>query len=48
MDQPTPAASRSRLDTLLGAFADVRGGEGVTALLLALDVFLILMAYYIL
>jgi AAA family ATP:ADP antiporter len=39
---------RSSLDRFLGIFADVHGGEGVTALLLALNVFLILMAYYIL
>jgi AAA family ATP:ADP antiporter len=39
---------RSSLDRFLGIFADVHAGEGVTALLLALNVFLILMAYYIL
>ena len=39
---------RSPLDRFLGIFADVHSGEGVTALLLALNVFLILMAYYIL
>jgi AAA family ATP:ADP antiporter len=39
---------RSSLDRFLGVFADVHAGEGVTALLLALNVFLILMAYYIL
>ena len=33
---------------MLGLFADVHGGEGVTVLLLALNVFLILMAYYVL
>jgi len=33
---------------MLGAFADVRAGEGPLALLLASNVFLILMAYYIL
>jgi AAA family ATP:ADP antiporter len=38
----------SRLDRFLRIFADVRPGEGVTALLLALNVFLILMAYYVL
>src|SRR4051794_14619780 len=38
----------SRLDRLLGVFADVHAGEGVTALLLSLNVFLILMAYYVL
>ena len=39
---------RSRLDRFLGVFTDVHAGEGFTALLLALNVFLILMAYYIL
>ena len=39
---------RSPLDRFLGIFTDVRAGEGLTALLLALNVFLILMAYYIL
>jgi AAA family ATP:ADP antiporter len=39
---------RSRLDRWLGAFAEVRAGEGRTALLFALNVFLILMAYYVL
>jgi len=35
-------------DRLLRIFADVRAGEGVTALLLALNVFLILESYYVL
>ncbi|MFL6281218.1 MAG: NTP/NDP exchange transporter [Vicinamibacterales bacterium] len=38
----------SRLDRMLGVFADVHAGEGGTALLLSLNVFLILMAYYVL
>jgi AAA family ATP:ADP antiporter len=38
----------SRLERVLGAFAEVRSGEGTTALLLAVNVFLILMAYYVL
>jgi ATP:ADP antiporter, AAA family len=38
----------SRLDRMLGVFADVHAGEGGTSLLLALNVFLILMAYYVL
>jgi AAA family ATP:ADP antiporter len=38
----------SRLDRALRLFADVRNGEGATAVLLALNVFLILLAYYIL
>jgi AAA family ATP:ADP antiporter len=45
----TPESNhRSSTDRFLGAFADVHAGEGLTALLLALNVFLILMAYYIL
>jgi len=39
---------RSRLERLLGLCADVRPGEGLTALLLAANVFLLLMAYYVL
>jgi ATP:ADP antiporter, AAA family len=38
----------TRLERFLGIFTEVRTGEGVTALLLALNVFLILMAYYVL
>jgi AAA family ATP:ADP antiporter len=45
----TPESNhRSPLDRFLGIFADVHSGEGLTALILALNVFLILMAYYIL
>jgi AAA family ATP:ADP antiporter len=44
----TTTPQRTRLDRMLGAFADVRAGEGSLALLLASNVFLILMAYYIL
>src|SRR5262245_13324278 len=36
------------LDRALRLFTDVRDGEGTTALLLALNIFLILMAYYVL
>ncbi len=43
-----PTSTRSRLDRMLGVFADVQAGEGVTALLLSLNIFLILMAYYVL
>jgi AAA family ATP:ADP antiporter len=43
-----PTQKLSRLDRMLGVFADVHAGEAVTALLLALNVFLILMAYYVL
>jgi len=38
----------SVLDRLLNLFADVRAGEGVTALLLLLNMFLLLAAYYLL
>jgi AAA family ATP:ADP antiporter len=44
----TTADGRSRLERWLGAFAEVRAGEGMTALLFAANVFLILMAYYVL
>jgi AAA family ATP:ADP antiporter len=44
-----PSASpRSRLERFLAHFADVRAGEGLTALLLALNLFLLLAAYYML
>ncbi len=42
------ASDRSRLERFLGLFTDVHAGEGTTALLLAANVFLILMAYYVL
>jgi AAA family ATP:ADP antiporter len=45
---PEPQDNRSPLERLLGAFTDVHAGEGLTAVLLALNVFLILMAYYVL
>jgi AAA family ATP:ADP antiporter len=38
----------SRVDRFLRLFTDVKAGEGTTALLLALNIFLILMAYYVL
>jgi AAA family ATP:ADP antiporter len=42
-----PGTDRAgRLDRALRLFADVRRGEGATALLLALNVFLLLAAYY--
>ena len=44
----TDTRPRSALDRFLGIFADVHSGEGLTAILLALNVFLILTAYYIL
>ena len=44
----TDTRPRSALDRFLGIFADVHSGEGLTAILLAVNVFLILTAYYIL
>jgi ATP:ADP antiporter, AAA family len=44
----TQQSSTSRLDRFLNLFTEVRHGEARTALLLALNVFLILTAYYIL
>jgi AAA family ATP:ADP antiporter len=41
-------AARHPLDAMLSVVAEVRPGEGVTALLLMLDVFLLLSAYYLL
>jgi len=43
----TSRAGRSQLERFLGVFTDVRAGEGTTALLLTLNVFLLLTAYYI-
>ncbi len=43
-----PVAQRSVLDRFLNLFTDVRGGESLTALLLMLDIFVILAAYYLL
>jgi AAA family ATP:ADP antiporter len=42
------AAPRNRLERLLAHLADVRGGEGVGVMLLALNLFLLLAAYYML
>ena len=44
----TAPDQRSRTERWLGAFTEVRPGEGPTALILAATVFLILMAYYVL
>jgi len=43
---PRPAA-RGPLDALLSIFTEVRPGEGLTAVLLMLNVFLLLTAYYV-
>jgi ATP:ADP antiporter, AAA family len=46
---PTPQdEAKSALDSLLSIFADVKGGEGVTAVLLTVNVLLLLVAYYLL
>jgi AAA family ATP:ADP antiporter len=47
MPEPAPSPGRA-LDRWLRLFADVRAGEGPTAVLMALSVFLLLTAYYIL
>jgi len=45
---PDPVEGRpSALERFLALFAEVRGGEGVTALLLTLNVFVLLTTYYI-
>jgi AAA family ATP:ADP antiporter len=45
-DTLAPGPPKSPLDRVLGLAADVRGGEGVTVVLLALNGFLLLAAYY--
>jgi AAA family ATP:ADP antiporter len=45
---PDTGPARSRLERWLGSVTEVHAGEGTTALLLALNVFVILMAYYVL
>lgn len=42
------ATPKSRFERLMSVFADVRGGEGVTAMLMTANVFLLLAAYYLL
>jgi AAA family ATP:ADP antiporter len=44
----TRQGSKGPLDRILGVFTDVRSGEGLTALLLMLNTFLLLAAYYLL
>jgi hypothetical protein len=44
---PAPRASTGAVERFLGLFTEVRGGEGTTALLLTLNVYLLLTAYYI-
>jgi AAA family ATP:ADP antiporter len=47
-DVPHHDEHRGVLDRLLGIFADVKNGEGVTALLLMCNIFLLLASYYLL
>ena len=47
-DGERDASPRGLLDKFLNIFTDVRGGEGLTALLLFANVFLLLGAYYLL
>jgi AAA family ATP:ADP antiporter len=42
------ARPKSRIEQLLSVFADVRAGEGVTALMMTANIFLLLGAYYLL
>ncbi|HQU72292.1 MAG TPA: hypothetical protein PLG66_08350, partial [Calditrichia bacterium] len=48
MTSQTQLPAKSPLDRFLSLFAEVKSGEGVTALLLMSNVFLLLMSYYIL
>ena len=42
-----PTASRSPLDWALRLFGDVRKGEGATVVLMTLNIFIVLVAYYV-
>ena len=46
-DPATSPKRRSALEKLLGVFTQVRAGEGTSAVLLTLNVFLLLTAYYV-
>jgi AAA family ATP:ADP antiporter len=46
-DDTSTAAARGPFDRLLGLFTDVHAGEGVPAALMLLNIFLILVSYYI-
>ena len=43
-----PGRAKGPLDRILGIFTEVRGGEGLSALLLMLNIFFLLAAYYLL
>jgi ATP:ADP antiporter, AAA family len=45
--QKSDAAARSPLDKVLSIFAETRAGEGMSALLLTLSVFFLLVSYYL-
>ncbi|MFW5924777.1 MAG: NTP/NDP exchange transporter [Myxococcota bacterium] len=46
-DRRRPPRDRSLIERFLGLFADVRRGEGPSAVLLAINVFVLLFAYYL-
>ncbi len=46
--RPPSQAPKGLLDRVLGVFAEVNGGEGLTAVLLMLNIFILLTAYYML
>jgi AAA family ATP:ADP antiporter len=48
VNPPPVATRRSPLEQFLGLFAEVRTGEGIVAILMLLNVFLILSSYYVL
>ncbi len=48
MTNPSPAPKRDPLDRLLSLFSTVQSGEGVSAVLLALNIFILLALYYVL
>jgi len=45
--EPTPAAKPGLFDRLLGVFTEVRPGEGARAVTMLVNIFLILVSYYI-
>jgi len=46
-DEPSPAPEPSALERFLGIFTQVKGGEGLSAVLMTCNVFLLLTAYYV-
>ena len=48
MAEQSPTAQGNMLDRVLRIFGDVRAGEGVTVLLMFLNIYFLLVAYYIL